>query len=199
MSSKTGLSVVMDVLIGYYLPQCDVLEFKRVAGAVASERTEIPDDQTCSHESEYSKCCGSPTVTSSGSSAETAVSVRCSPVRRVRPDAFRRTLRLRRRTCLFRLHVQNRLPPEMLDSAQAPNSSNPPTQSPSTQLSNIQSYQLSPQNPTTGSRLSFETYLAQPVEIRYPFNYVADLFEDASPPSSPSKQSSPFSPTELQS
>ncbi|KAG5450658.1 hypothetical protein CSKR_108793 [Clonorchis sinensis] len=168
--------------------------FKRVAGAVTSEGTEIPDDQTCSHESKCSTCCGSPTVTIPSSSAETTVSVRCSPVRRVRPDAFRRTLRLRRRTCLFRLHVQNRPPPEMLDSTQALNSSNPPTQ-----LSNTRSYQLSPQDPTTGSRLSFETYLAQPVEIRYPFNYVADLFEDASPPSAPSKQSSPFSPTELQS
>ncbi|KER34117.1 hypothetical protein T265_12416, partial [Opisthorchis viverrini] len=165
----------------------------RVAGAVTSEGTEIPDDPTCSYESKYSKCCGSPTVTISSSSAETTVSVRRSPVRRVRPDAFRRTLRLRRRTCLFRLHVQNRPAPEMFDPVQAPNSSNPPTQ-----FSNIRPYQLSLQDPTTGSQLSFETYLAQPVEIRYPFNYVADLFEDASPTSAQSRESSPFPPTELQ-
>lgn len=31
------------------------------------------------------------------------------------------------------------------------------------------------------TQLSLDEYLAQPVEVRYPFNYVGSLFEDASP------------------
>ncbi|THD22157.1 hypothetical protein D915_007306 [Fasciola hepatica] len=39
--------------------------------------------------------------------------------------------------------------------------------------------------PTNEWDASRQAYLALPVEIRYPFNYVADLFEDASPRSPP--------------
>ncbi|KAF8568328.1 hypothetical protein P879_05398 [Paragonimus westermani] len=95
------------------------------------------------------------------------------PIRRVRPDAFRRALRFRRRTCLARVHVHGSLS-SLSDQKTEEDSS-------VIRASEAESVETSPQEAEHKELMNYELYLAQPVEIRYPFNYVADLFEDASP------------------
>ncbi|KAA3676129.1 uncharacterized protein DEA37_0002661 [Paragonimus westermani] len=95
------------------------------------------------------------------------------PIRRVRPDAFRRALQFRRRTCLARVHVHGSLF-SLSDQKTEEDSS-------VSRVSEAESVETSPQEDEHKDLIDYELYLAQPVEIRYPFNYVADLFEDASP------------------
>ncbi|KAF7256132.1 hypothetical protein EG68_09798 [Paragonimus skrjabini miyazakii] len=95
------------------------------------------------------------------------------PIRRVRPDAFRRALRFRRRNCLARVHVHGSRFSISDQKTVEYSSVNRPSET--------ESVDTSPQEVEHKNLTDYELYLAQPVEIRYPFNYVADLFEDASP------------------
>ncbi|KAF5396311.1 hypothetical protein PHET_10987, partial [Paragonimus heterotremus] len=95
------------------------------------------------------------------------------PIRRVRPDAFRRALRFRRRKCLARVHAHG--------SRFSISDQKTEECSSVSRTSEAESVEMSPQEVKHRKLTDYELYLAQPVEIRYPFNYVADLFEDASP------------------
>ncbi|CAL8099074.1 unnamed protein product [Calicophoron daubneyi] len=112
------------------------------------------------------------------------------PVRRVHPEAYRRLLRTRRRAHLVQTYLRRTLSPKPLKSVTTADATSVAGDITKTD-SNLSCDSLSPNsitlsplsssNPFRQTRNARDAYLALPVDIRYPFNYVADLFEDASP------------------
>ncbi|VDP83007.1 unnamed protein product [Echinostoma caproni] len=113
----------------------------------------------------------------------------CDPVRRVKRSAYRRTRPVGKLYPNWQLHVE-RIKQDKSDWHIRCTFSH-------SRLQSCQANQLhtaEQKNPCTShEQLGLlealnarrQAYLDLPVEIRYPFNYVANLFEDASPQSSP--------------
>ncbi|CAH8484487.1 unnamed protein product [Schistosoma turkestanicum] len=117
------------------------------------------------------------------------------PVRRVRPDACRRSMQARR--CVQHLRKlttcssnkqqfhstiddnQYHLSYELFNSIEDPGACSLNLSDNNHNNNNINNN--CSQSSQYKNILSYKDYLALPIEIRYPYNYVSDLFEDAHP------------------
>ncbi|CAH8840687.1 unnamed protein product [Trichobilharzia szidati] len=118
------------------------------------------------------------------------------PIRRVRPDAYRKSMQARR--CVQHLrklksHANIRYSTSVVSTFDNDNNNNDSNNNDNSNDGDsptsitwydldISQYEKS--KPSHDKVISYEDYLALPIEIRYPLNYVSDLFEDLHPQSS---------------